>query len=384
MSWVERAEAALQGPSGAAAIERAAGASASEPDDDVEVLPGRRPSLLDAFGRRALAAPFLAALLWAAAIFRENLNHPLEPISLAFRLLALAMTVRAIVFAVVLVRRLRVILARDRYRLVLTDEGLLMRTPVADFAVAKADIVDIREPGDWQERGGARWADVFVVTRPESGRTHLALPPLFERTPGTLAERLMRWRGVVEPAHAQPERAQTELPSKLFDAAVEGRTTPGVAVIPQGRAWLQRAPFATVLLGCALLEGFLRLPAEARERVGMTAPLVISLCLVAPIAWWLLTRRSMAARKGIALLLTPAELLFRTRSGVHRVPWSHVAKLHIASRTVWTILQGSHPARSLLIERKEAEPIQYSEAFMGVPLEVVVALGDGYRKGVLP
>jgi hypothetical protein len=382
MSWVERAEAALQGPAGATG----AAQPHAEPDEresDVEVLPGRSPSLLDAFGRRALVAPFLAALLWAAAIFREGLNHPLEPITLAFRLLALAMTVRVIVVGVVLTRRLRVILQRDRYRLVLTGEGLLLRTPLADYAVAKADIVDVREPGDWQERGGARWADVFVVTRPESGRTHLALPPLFERTPGTLAERLMRWRGVVEPAGGG-ERAPADLPSKLFDAAAEGRATPGVTVIAQGRAWLQRAPFATVLLGCVLLEGFMRLPAEARARVGTTAPLVIVLCLVAPVAWWLLTRRSLAARKGVALLLTPAELLFRTRSGVQRVPWSNVVKLHIASRTVWTFLQGSHPARSLLIERKDADPIQYSEAFLGVPVEVVVALGEAYRKSVLP
>ncbi|HMI94546.1 MAG TPA: hypothetical protein VK509_24400, partial [Polyangiales bacterium] len=305
MSWVERAEAALQAPVGAASTASVA-STASEHAGDVELLPARSPTWLDSFARRALAAPFLAALLWAAAIFREGLHHPLEPITLALRLLALAMTVRVIVLGTVLVRRLRVILQRDRYRLALTDEGLLLRTPLADFAVAKGDIVDIREPGDWQERGGTRWADVFVVTRPESGRTHLALPPLFERTPGTLAERLMRWRGVVEPAADQPERVPAELPSKLFDAAADGRTTPGVTAIPHGRAWLQRAPFATVLLGVALLDGLLRLPAEARERIGMAAPLMISLCLVAPIAWWLLTRRSIASRKGVALLLTPA------------------------------------------------------------------------------
>ena len=112
---------------------------------------------------------------------------------------------------------------------------------------------------------------------------------------------------------------------------------------------------------------------------------MIALCLaIVPLLYWLAARRDLAASKGIALLLTPAELLFRTRSGVHRVPWSQIAKLHVASRTVWTFLQGSHASRSLLIERKDAEPVRVAETFLGVPLEVVIALGDGYRKGVLP
>ena len=372
MSWVERAEAALRG-------------QGQEGDGEVELVEGRRPNVLDAFARRALAAPFLAAIFWAAAIFRENLNHPLEPISLLLRLLALTMTVRVLLLGAVVARRIGVVLQRDRYQLVLADGGLLLRTPQADYAVAKDDIVDVREPGNWQERGGARWADVFVITRPDSGRTHLALPPLFERTPGTLAERLMRWRGVVSAPDGQPERVPAELPSKLFDLAAAGSPTPGIAVIGQGRAWLQRAPFATVLLGVVLLEGLLRLPPEARARIGVAAPAVIALCLaIAPIMWWLAARRDLASRKGIALLLTPAELLFRTRSGVHRVRWAQVAKLQIATRTVWTFLQGSHPARSLLIERKDDDPITYGEALIGVPLEVVAALGDGYRKGVLP
>ena len=384
MSWVERAEAALRGQ-GAASDGGAAEPTASDGAGEVEIVQARRPNVLDAFARRALAAPFLAAIFWAAAIFRENLNHPLEPLTLLLRLLALAMSVRVLVLGVVLARRIHMVMQRDHYRLVLTDGGLLLRTPQADFAVARDDIVDVREPGDWQERGGARWADVFVVTRPESGRTHLALPPLFERTPGTLAERLMRWRGVVSPVDEQPERAPAELPSKLFEVAAGGGQSPGVVVIGQGRAWLQRAPYATVLLGLVLLEGLLRLPPEARARVGLAAPAVIALCLaIAPVLWWLATRRDLASRRGIALLLTPAELLFRTRSGVHRVRWSQVAKLRIATRTVWTFLQGSHPSRSLLIERKDDEPITYSETLIGVPLEVVAALGDGYRKGLLP
>jgi hypothetical protein len=380
MSWIERAEAALRGQ-GSGGSETAA-----QPDaDDVELLPGRRPTLFDAFGRRALLAPFLAGFFWAAAIFREGMHHPLEPIALALRLLAYALSVRCALLGLVLGKRLRVILQRERYKLVLTTEGLLLRTPLADYAVPKDDIVDVREPGAWQERGATRWADVYLIMRPSSGRTHLALPPVFDRTPGTLAERLMRWRGVVEPPAERPERVPADLPSKLFDAAAAGKAPEGVAAIPQGRGWMQRAPYATVLLGVALLEGYLRMPAAARGFLGAAAPGMALLCLiVAPAFWFLVTRRDVASRKGIALVLAPAELLLRTRSGTHRVAWSNVAKLQIAAKTVWTILQGTHASRVLVIMRKDDDPVQYSEAYLGVPAEVVAGLCEGYRKGVLP
>ena len=385
MSWIERAEAALRGQDSAPAEQVLAGAQPDASEGGVELVPGRSPTIFDAFGRRALLAPFLAAFFWAAAIFRERTGHPLEPIALALRLLGYALSVRCLLLGIELARRMRVALQRDRYRLVLTSDGLLLRTPLADYALPKDDIIDIREPGDWQERGASRWADVYVITRPSSGRTHVALPPVFERTPGTLAERLMRWRGVVEAPADQPERVPADLPSKLFDAAAAGQVPAGVTVIAQGRGWIERAPFATLLLGVALLEGFLRLPSAAREHIGIAAPGVIALCLmIVPVLWLLATRRDVASRKGIALLLAPAELLLRTRSGTHRVAWSNVAKLQISARNVWTILKGTHASRVLVILRKDDDPIQYNEAYLGAPAEVVAALCEGYRKGVLP
>jgi hypothetical protein len=98
----------------------------------------------------------------------------------------------------------------------------------------------------------------------------------------------------------------------------------------------------------------------------------------------LLTRVDLAPRKGIALVLTPAEMLMRTRAGVHRVGWDEVARLEITSRTAWSVLEGPKPQRALVVHRKESDTITYVEEFLGAPAEVVVALCDGYRKGVLP
>ncbi len=367
--WIARAEAALKGESA----------------PGVDRVPTARPAVLDARGRRALLAPVTAAFLWAAVVFREGLAHPLDPLALLLRLLALAATLRALVALALLGRRVRELLRRDRYGLALAEEGLLLRTPRTDFAVPRTDIVEIVEHGAWQDRGAQRWADVYVVTRPDSGRLYLALPPFFAHTPGVLAERLMRWRGAVEAPSEREPREPAELASKLFDAVAAGERPSGVAVIEHGRGWLRRGPYATVLLGLAALEGWVRSSEGTRAQLGATAPLVVALCLViVPVFWLVLTRRDMAPRKGIALLLTPAELLLRTRAGLHRVPWKQVTRVEIASRTAWSILFGAHESRSLVIHRKGDDPISYAEPFLGAPAEVVAALCEGYRKSMLP
>jgi hypothetical protein len=246
-------------------------------------------------------------------------------------------------------------------------------------------VVEVVESGAWQDRSGPRWADVYVVTRPDSGRLYLAIPPFFAHSPGVLAERLMRWRGVPDSPVARTPAEPAELASKLFDAAAAGERPPGVSVIEHGPGWLRRGPYATVLLGAALLEGLLRASPERRAQLGAVTPLVIGLCLVVvPLLWIALTRRAMAPRKGLALLLTPAELLLRTRAGVQRVRWSQVARMQITARTAWSILYGAHESRSLIIERKGDDPISYAEPFLAVPPEVVLALGEAYRKGHLP
>jgi hypothetical protein len=379
--FIARAEAALQ-------ASRGVSSDGGVEHDGVQVLVGGPPPVLDALGRRALVSPLFAGFMWTAVVFRTTLEgearSTIDPLGLVFRLLAFALTARALILGAVLVRRLAVWRDAARYKLAIAEQGLLLRTPEADFAIVKEDIVDVREHGAWGERSGRRWADVYVVTKPASGRTHIALPPVFTTTPGILAERLMRWRGVVAaPEGGSAHEPPAALPSKIFDAVAAGETWPGTSVIRHGRAYLRRGPYATVLLGLAVASDWLTLPAAVRGQVGFLPPVVVGFALLAvPLVWWLAMRADLKPRKGIALVLTPAEILMRTRAGVHRVAFAELVRLELAERKAWSVLLGAHPQRTLMIRKKDGETITYAEEFLGAPGEVVAALGEAYRKGV--
>jgi hypothetical protein len=372
-NWIEAASAALQG--------------GPTEGVEVDVLPRAQPPLLDANGVRALLSPFIAAFLWAATLFRETqVHHALDPLSLLFRVLALALSVRALRLLIELSAKLRVRLAAARYALALTPEGLLFRSPDGDVVVPREHVLDVRARGDWAGKSARRWADVYVVTHPDSTRFYLALPPLFERTPGILAETLMRWRGA--PADVPP--ADTESPepeplaTKLWERAARREPTPGVVAIRHGSAWLQRGPYASVLLGIAMLDGFLRMPAESRALLSQGPAQLLAAALVCiPLGWIVFTRASLASRQGLAMVLTPAELLVRSRAGLQRIAWSNVTRSEVQARTTWSILQGAHEARALVVHRKDAPAIQCSEAFVSTPVEVIAALCDAYRKGMV-
>src|SRR4029077_19845781 len=99
-------------------------------------------------------------------------------------------------------------------------------------------------------------------------------------------------------------------------------------------------------------------------------PLVLVAALViVPIGWLLVTRSQLKARRGLAAILTPVELLLRTRAGVLRAAWKIVQRIDIDSRMAWSLLLGAHESRTLVIRRKSAPPLQYHESFISVPLE---------------
>lgn len=386
-SWIETAETAL----------RATGAATSI-DAEVEVLRPGRPPVFDTDGVRSLVAPFMAAFIWAGAIFRElQSGTTLDPLALLLRLLALAMTVRAVTLLWLLSRRMRLWLRAPHYGLALTPQGLLYRTPNMDLALPRADILEVRERGHFRNRSGRRFADVYLITQPRSGRLFVALPPVFERTPGVLAERLMRWLGAptaaasesgaesVAESEAQPTAASPAAlgphASELWDCVARGERPAGVSVIPHGRAWLQRGPYASMLLGLAVLDGFARLPQATRDKVDATLPLVLVAALVVvPLGWFFVTRAQLKSRRGLAAILTPAALLLRTRTELLKITWRIVERIDIDSRAAWSLLLGAHEGRTLIVRRKKAPPLQYHESFIGVPLEVLSALCDAYRK----
>jgi hypothetical protein len=196
----------------------------------------------------------------------------------------------------------------------------------------------------------------------------------------------MRWRGVRDAA-ADPEAdnpAPEPLATKLWERAARREPTPGVVAIRHGSAWLQRGPYASVLLGVAMLDGFLRMPAEARALFNQGPARLLAAALVfIPLGWIVYTRASLASRQGLALVLTPAELLVRSRAGLQRIAWSSVTRSEVRARTTWSILQGAHEARALVVHRKDAPAIQCAEAFISTPVEVVAGLCDAYRKGLI-
>jgi hypothetical protein len=353
--------------------------------DDLEVIRATRPPVIDAETLAALGSILLTAIVWAAAVFREQVSQAaFDPLALLLRLLALGFTVRALLLGAGMARRLSLVASAQRQAIVLAPEGLLYRSADADIVMPIEDIIAIVERGDWRGRAGRRSNDVYVVTGPGAGRAHVALPPIFEATPGVLAERLMRWRGLVEGMDA-PRPEPTQLASKLYDEVAAGARPPGIAVIRHGRGWLVRGPYASVLLGIAVLIGFARLPAGTLSLIGPTVPIAIGVCLaLVPALWVWLVRREIRPRKGLALVLTPAEALMRARAGIVRVAWKTIGRLSVQVKPSWSLLEGSHGTRTLLVQRRDAPDVRYDEAFLGVPAEVALALCDAYRRGVLP
>ncbi len=70
----------------------------------------------------------------------------------------------------------------------------------------------------------------------------------------------------------------------------------------------------------------------------------------------------------------------RTRSGVLRVPYDGIVRASVERRRGLVSLLSREPPRRLLIQRKGAPEIRYDEAFLGVPVEVAIALLDARRR----
>lgn len=373
-NWIHDAEAAL-----------ATRQLSPESTTDIDICDTHSPALLDADGARALLSPFLAAFMWAAVVFRETQSHSsLDPLALLLRVLALAMTLRALSALWRLGQRLKLLVQWRRYGLVITDQGLLVRLPDRDVVVPREDVLDIREQhaiaGSSRSSGGT--AEVYVVTHPATGRTHVTLPAVFAASPRALAERLMRWRAMGGEGTPLPSESPEPLPSKLWERSGRGEVLPGVVAIRHGSGWMKRGPYASMLLGLAVLDGFVRLPSQAAQAINPLPALLLAAALViVPGAWFLFTRTTLRDRKGLALVLSPSDLLSRGRGGIIRAPWSTVTRVEVTARSSWSLLQGGHTTRTLIVHRKRGEAVvQVAEAFLATPIDVVAALCDAYRK----
>lgn len=366
-AWVDRARAALDG----------------KDEPSVDLVPVHRPPIVDRGLATALATLLLGAACLGIAVWRElETGNPFDRLAMPLRFVAVVALLRGLVGAAPLLGRLRLSRARTRYGVAVCDEGLVVRTPDGERVVARDEVAGVVEPGDWGKRASVRrFVSVYLLVEPDTaGRALVELPPIFEDTPGILAERLMRWRGPAEP-RPPVEPAAKRLASVVYDDAARGKPAAGVAVVHHGSGWLRRGPYAALLFALVFAEAALRLPAEVS--LGALPVVALAVCVAIPLTWIGLTWRHVAPRKGLALVLTPTEALLRTRAGVLRAAWTDVPSMSVESVTGWSLLEGRSETRKLRLDRVDAPPIRYDEAFLGVPAEVALALAEAYRKRTL-
>ena len=72
-------------------------------------------------------------------------------------------------------------------------------------------------------------------------------------------------------------------------------------------------------------------------------------------------------------MLTPSEVLMRTREGVLRAQWRNLRRAYVEAKSGWSLVEGYHLARKLVLEREGAVTIRYDEAFLGIPAEVATS-----------
>lgn len=358
-----------------------------------QVIEGRLPVLFDVEVFRAAGALLLAVAAWIAAFFLESVAQTsLDPFALALRLVALVTSVRFVLGAIALAPRAKIILRARTARLVLSPEGIAGVLPSEDFVLRRGEILSVAAHGAWHTRASARRSSVVYLVLSDPSRTHLTLPPIFEDNSGILTERLQRWLG--RPAFPEspvfPPPAQ--LASKVYDDAARGVRDVGTTAVQHGWGWLRRGPWATPLLALAVMDAGLRgglLRVETGAESSATAYMLLGAlalaCLVAafvPLGWVFYTRRDIAARKGLAMVLTSGELLMRTRRGVLRVAWPQLGRVSVDTRVAVSLIEGAVHQRTLVLKRKDGSPIRYEEAFLGVPAEVALELIEGYRAGL--
>ena len=350
-------------------------------EDSVDVLSGRRPLLLDTESIRGVLFIFIAFFLWILVWWKEKeaSSFSLDPFSIGFRFLALIVSARALLSCLKLCERISLQFSASHHTLELHSETLIWRRSNSSISISRDEILDILELNDWGSRKPkARYSDVYIVKYPHDGNAIIRLPPIFEDTPGLLVERLMRWRGTRPKAniHFPPP---SSLPSKTYDEASQGIFPPGTTVIRHGWGWLRRGPYLAFLLGLIVLEGTLRFPAGVN--LGILPFFGLLICFTVPLVWLWRVRRSIAPRKGLALVATPAEILMRTQSGVLCVAWPKVCAVRVNAVRSWNLLEGAVQTRRLILERENDSPIRYDEAYLGVPTSVAMRLLELYRRG---
>lgn len=349
---------------------------------------GHRPSLWHSQLPGALTNLALGAWLLAIGAQRTQLPSGQDPIALGLPLLLTTAGFLLLFrggYRLIRARAtIRLFFTAKQQRLVLDERALTYHDGPRTVRVPRSSIIHVKEAGAWTSRpGGRRNSPVYVIAPGAlDGDAYLALPPIFHDTPGMLAEALMRWRGPVTRPASMDYPPSPPMASQLYDSLAQGATRGDALVIRHGRGWLSKGPYATFGLGLSMLLSAILLAAQGTPLATLMVPLAAGalLCLMLP-GWVGLTYRHVAPRRGVALVITPSEVLMRTRAGVIRTAFRNLRRVSVQSRRNVSLLEGVHQSRILTFDRKQSGDIRYEEAFLGMPAEVAHALIEAQFRG---
>lgn len=349
----------------------------------VEVVRGTRPGLLASDAIHALTSSLLTALVIAAALLRTRLSAGgFDLIALLLRTASVAFALRSLIALWRWGRRLQRDGAASAHVLAWSHDGLLWSSPERERWLSRNDIVGFSVPEERTVRGAATaLAPLLVVARPTLRPEYWQLPPYFAVHADVLLARLSRTflRAEPESPALPPPQAAAE---QRYRRAADGKPQPGELPVPEGFGYRLRAPYG-VLLALVFVADAVMAAGPLRARIWPAAVLAGLLALGTLAAWFAWMRRRRAARLGLAMVLTPEELLLRGKHGVLSVPWSQLAGAEVSATLAWSPLVGSYLVRVLWFSTLDGARMPFDGSFLGVPTEVVATLALAYRSGAL-
>jgi hypothetical protein len=342
----------------------------------LEVLHGARPGVLNAESAACLTSVVLAGFVCAAALFRARLAAgQLDLIASALRVVALAFVLRAVLSLGGWLLHIVRDGSASEACLVLGPAGLLLRLGGSVQAVERSDVLDVVAPEALPTRTlPARPLPVLVVLTPQAGRPRaLALPPYFAQTSEVLLARMKRWLGSPQGATPAPAPAADDAPEAHYERAAAGQLRDGDVVIPEGRGYLLRAPWAA-LLGLWFAGDVYYSAGRGRALIALPVLGAALLSLVAIVSWFLWLRRRRTSRLGIGMLLAREELLLRGPHGVVAVPWPQLSQVEVQVSARWSPFAGTFATRLLSLATQSGEHMQFDASFLETPVDVVAVL----------
>jgi hypothetical protein len=346
----------------------------------VEVLRAEAPPLLDGAAMRAMMSLLMAGFIVGAALLRTRMTSdtPFDLMALLLRTAALAFVVRAVLALFV---ALRAFADKARARnnvLAWSEAGMLEQTPEGERFLLRKDVLGILLEERPERSLVAQSKAVWVAALPRNRKVQFwQLTAHYAGKPEILCARLAPW---LQPRLEPTERRERE-PSSLeerYARAARGKPGEGEVAVPEGFGYRRRAPYAA-LLGIVFALDALWSAGALRARILSPALLSCVLALVLFVGWFVWMGKRRASRLGIAMLITPEELLVRGPGGVMGVPWSQLASAQVHARMAWSPFWGSFAVRTLVVGTTHGETLSFDAGFLGVPPEVLAAVLESYR-----